>query len=85
MSKIEPHLAQSYQENPQSPQKVIITLAPESQSLKAADLGLSDVQEIGEGSGIYTGTFTGEKLLKLSQRHEIQEITPDIEVNMLNL
>ncbi len=83
MSKIDENLAKLCRETPEKEQKVVITLSPESQSLTAAELGLSGAQQIGELSGIYTGTFTGEKLLELSQRREIEEITPDIQANIL--
>ena len=83
MSKINDSLAKLCRETPEKEQKVVITICKESQSVTAAELGLSGAEQIATLPGIYTGTFTGEKLLELSQRSEIEEITPDIEANIL--
>ncbi len=83
MTKMDPKLEKLCRDNPQERQTVVITISEEAKDLKAADLGLAEGQTIGS-LGIIKGSFVGKKLLELSKRSEIEEITPDIEVRALS-
>ena len=83
MTKMDPKLEKLCRDNPQEPQNVVITLSKEAKDMKAADLGLAEGQMIGS-LGIIKGSVVGEKLLELSKRSEIEEISPDIEVRALS-
>jgi hypothetical protein len=83
MTKMDPKLEKLCRDNPQERQNVLITLSEEAKDLKAADLGLAEGRMIGS-LGIIKGSFVGKKLLELSKRSEIEEITPDIEVRALS-
>jgi hypothetical protein len=47
--------------------------------MRATDLGLPTAREI--GMGILSGTFTGQTVLELGERPEVEEITFDIQVS----
>ena len=81
MARIEQDLEARIRKDPHQAQRVVITLTEASQHLSPADLGLAGVQEIGD-SGILTGSVTGEQLLELSKRSEIEEIVSDSEVHI---
>jgi len=67
-------------QEPKRPRKVVITLKEESKNLKPIDIGLSQAKELKGIPGAFAGTFTGEELIKISKRKEIQEIIEDFEV-----
>ena len=79
MPRIEQGLEEFSRKYPQQRRQVVITLTEEAQHLKAADLGLLDAEEIGD-LGILKGSLTGEQLLELSQRSEVEEIVLDRDV-----
>ena len=83
MAQIDATLEQLCQEDPQQLRQVVITFAEGMQSVNAADLGLTEVEEIAGLPGICKCSVTGEKLLELSKRSDIEEITEDMEVSML--
>jgi hypothetical protein len=79
LARIEQDVEELSRKHPQQRQQVVITLTEEAQHLKAADLGLVDAEEIGD-LGILKGSLTGEQLLELSQRSEVEEIAADRDV-----
>ncbi len=83
MARMDQELERLCRENPQEQQKVVITLSREAKGLTTADLGLHGAEPIGN-LGIFKGVFSGRQLLELRERHEIEEITPDIEVGMFS-
>ncbi len=83
MAYIEPNLAKLCQKDPKKPRKVVITLTEASQHLGGSDIDLADAEKIGD-MGILKGTYTGKQILELSNRGEVEEITPDFEVRALS-
>ena len=81
MARIQQDLEERIRKDPRQAQQVVITLTEASQHLSAADLGLDGVQQIGD-LGILTGSVTGQQLLELSKRSEIEEIVSDSEVHI---
>ena len=83
MAQMDATLEQLCQEDPQQLRQVVITFVERAQNVKAADLGLTEAEQIAGLLGIWKCSATGEKLLELSQRSDIEEITEDMEVSIL--
>lgn len=83
MDRMDENLEKLCEENPQELRQVVVTLAEGSHSVNASDLGVAELEEIVGLPGIFKGSLTGEKLLKLCKRSEIEQIIEDIEVSIL--
>jgi hypothetical protein len=81
VAKIEPKLKALCEKEPNQSQQVVITLSDTASHLAAADLGLIGAEKIGEG--ILKGSFSGDQVLELGKRVEVEEIISDFEVGIL--
>lgn len=79
MARMDAELETLCRSYPSHYQDVVITLTESAQHIKATDIGLPTAKEI--GMGILSGTFTGQMLLELGKRPEVEEITFDIQIS----
>lgn len=80
MSRIGDELMQQCRAQPDSRQQVVITLTEGAADRDPATLGLEDAQPIEGLDGVYVASLTGDALMRLAARDEIEEIVEDFDV-----
>ncbi len=81
-NRIDVQLERDCRESPQIPRDVVISLVEGTEQLGPAGLGLDHLEEIEGQPGMLKGSITGEKILELKDRDEVEYIGPDFEVSI---
>ena len=82
MPRIAADLKQSCHREPQRERNVVITLAAQCEEHLVSDLGLEGVVEIPGLTGVLKGRLAGSRILELSERPEVDEVSEDFEVEI---
>ena len=70
-------------EQPDEAHEVVVVLTPESEDVSPEVLGLDGFEAIPYQPGMFKGSMTGADLLRLAERPEVEDISPDDEVTAL--
>lgn len=82
MAALSKEFKQVCEASPNQRRWVIITLREEAASLSASDLGLTAGENIGD-LGIIKAELSGKEVVDVSRKEEVEEIVPDMRVDML--
>ncbi|MEA2000848.1 MAG: hypothetical protein U9N84_03035 [Actinomycetota bacterium] len=76
-------LLKLWADNPDASNDVVIVLAHDSEDTSPVSLGMVGYEPIPFQSGMFKATMTGAALLRLAERKEVEDITPDEEATIL--
>lgn len=84
MAGADPDLQRKARESPAGKLRVVITMSPRAQDLDPTELGIADAQSFGGFRGMCVATVTGQQVLDLAGREEIEAIDEDREYHAID-